>query len=168
MSKIVSFEVGENKFFDLTKQEMKGRSGYNPTTTGENKQKKLSTRVRSSLPTSLDWRTKGAVTHVKNQGACGSCWAFAAAAGAESALIIRKNATKAIDLSEQYLIECSLLSGCNGTGNLNEVMNLVLDGVPTEQSYPYDYRNTHPGICTTSNKLYIASSFIEEYQLKDE
>ena len=45
-------------------------------------------------------------------------------------------------------------------------MNLVLDGVPTDQSYPYDYRNKHPDICEKSNKLYIASSFIKGYQLK--
>ena len=70
--------------------------------------------MRVSLPTNKDWRDYGAVTQIKNQGACGSCWTFATAAYAESKLIIENIADKNIDLSQQFLLECTDDSGCNG------------------------------------------------------
>lgn len=53
-------------------------------------------------PTSFDWRSRKAITSIKDQGYCGSCWAFAAAAHAESQLIIQGRFNDSIDLSEQY------------------------------------------------------------------
>ena len=67
------------------------------------------------LPKSIDWEKNGKVTSVKNQGNCGSCWAFSTVGAIESALAIKKN--KLIDLSEQQLMDCSKdydNDSCNG------------------------------------------------------
>lgn len=100
----------------------------------------------------LDWDAKGKLTPVKNQGACGSCWAFSAAAAAESNYLIRNGQTYAsnpIDLSEQQLVDCvnaprtlvdgsSMTSGgCNG-GRSWEAMEFIYKyGVYPESKYPY-------------------------------
>jgi C1A family cysteine protease len=65
---------------------------------------------------SLDWRDKNLITSVKNQGACGCCWAFATVAYAESRLIgmNAKYTIQNTDLSEQYMLECTKNSDCTG------------------------------------------------------
>lgn len=63
----------------------------------------------------MDWTTKNAVTSIKNQGSCGCCWAFAAVAYVESKLIIAgQYTTDNIDLSEQYMLQCTKYSNCEG------------------------------------------------------
>ena len=67
----------------------------------------------SSLPDSFDWRSEGGVTPVKDQGNCGSCWAFGTVAPLESAIKIKEGITA--DLSEQWLVSCNRDGwGCNG------------------------------------------------------
>ena len=108
----------------------------------------------------LDWDAKGKLTPVKNQGACGSCWAFSAAAAAESNYLIRNGQTYAsnpIDLSEQQLVDCvnaprtlvdgsSMTSGgCYG-GRSWEAMEFIYKyGVYPESKYPY---TASDGTCT--------------------
>ncbi|KAA8533237.1 hypothetical protein F0562_033230 [Nyssa sinensis] len=66
-----------------------------------------------NLPPSIDWRKKGAVTGVKDQGKCGSCWAFSTVVGVEGINQIKTN--ELISLSEQELVDCeSDNQGCNG------------------------------------------------------
>ncbi|MBI4651762.1 hypothetical protein HY745_10860 [Candidatus Desantisbacteria bacterium] len=95
----------------------------------------------TALPASLDWRNNGGnfVTSVKQQGGCGSCWAFAATAGLESA-VLRTNNTPNIDLdlSEQVLLSCGSINDPCGGGQIWAASNFFENnGLPPETYYPY-------------------------------
>lgn len=89
-----------------------------------------------------DWRELGAVTPVKDQGNCGSCWAFAAVGSIEGADFIanqRPKNAKVRGFSEQFLVDCSRGNnqGCNG-GHMAYAFDYVIaNGIPEEKSYPY-------------------------------
>nr|GEX26339.1 vignain-like [Tanacetum cinerariifolium] len=93
----------------------------------------------SNIPDSIDWREKNAVTPVKDQGQCGSCWAFAAVAAVEGINAIRTG--QLVRLSEQQLIDCDSKgnnNGCDG-GLMEPAFNFITEhgGLATEESYPY-------------------------------
>jgi len=127
-------EVGINKFADLTATEFAAM--YNG----------MSVSVDASavhyMPSvtddTVDWRTKGAVTPIKNQGQCGSCWAFSTTGSTEGAHFLAKGAL--VSLSEQNLVDCSTAQGnegCNG-GLMTQAFEYIeIAGIDTEASYPY-------------------------------
>ena len=104
-----SVRLGVNDFADLTNDEFKEMNTFRLSN--------LSDTAATILPpadagATIDWRTKGAVTPVKNQYRCGGCWAFASVAVVESSYQI---ATKSLRvLSEQQLLDCSNQGGCEG------------------------------------------------------
>lgn len=95
------------------------------------------------LPESVDWTEEGAVTSVKDQGACGSCWAFAATASMESSKIIYGDGIES-DTSEQELVDCDTKKddGCSG-GWYDWAWDFVLEegGIASEEDYPYTARD---------------------------
>jgi KDEL-tailed cysteine endopeptidase len=127
-----SYWLTMNKFADMTTAEFSRYLGYytQPHTT-------VNPPVyQGTLPASVDWRTKGAVTPVKYQGQCASCWAFAAVGSTESAWFL-VNGTL-ISLSEQQLVDCSTAnSGCDG-GAMDLAFKYIVDnGITSESNYPY-------------------------------
>ena len=88
------------------------------------------------LPTSKDWQKKGKVTSVKDQGSCGSCWAFAVIALVEASHNIQKG--NAYNLSEQNLVDCdSGSSGCSGGYTPDAAKYVKNNGVHSESNYAY-------------------------------
>ena len=97
------------------------------------------TSVSSSLPDSVDWRTKGIVNPIKSQGQCGCCWAFSAVSSVESAAALKTNNLE--ELSEQNLLDCVYDSDtCNKGGWYTTAFDYIKSnkGIDTEDSYPYD------------------------------
>jgi C1A family cysteine protease len=96
----------------------------------------ITDEMRAAVPDSLDWSAKGATTPVKDQGQCGSCWAYSATEGIESGLFMAGGPLE--ELSEQQVISCDKTDGgCNG-GDLPTAFDYVesAGGIDTESDYP--------------------------------
>ena len=137
-----SYETGVTKFSDLTEQEFRktylnlnfGAHAFYPL-------KRVSIKRSNDAPESFDWRdVEGYVTPVKDQGSCGSCWAFSTVANLEG--LYYKGTKVSKTFSEQMLVDCDTNdSGCNGG-----LMDLAFDwlkengGIETDTDYPYKGR----------------------------
>lgn len=115
-------------------------SGALPLETAPGQTSTAQAPVTGSSPATLDWRANNGnfVTPVRDQGACGSCWAFAAAAALESRYLITSNRPgHDLNLSEQVLVSCSGAGTCNG-GYISFASDYLRDsGLPLEPCYPY-------------------------------
>ncbi|XP_031268260.1 senescence-specific cysteine protease SAG12-like [Pistacia vera] len=138
------YKLAINKFAGLTNEEFRGLyTGYKRKTSKAvttSKDTSFTHVNLTAVPASLDWRKKGAVNHVKDQGRCGCCWAFSAVAAVEGITQIKTG--KLISLSEQELVDCDTKSGnqgCEG-GLMDTAFEFIKSngGLTTEADYPYE------------------------------
>merc|ERR1711959_173218 len=144
----LGYTVGINEFADLTNAEfVRMYNGYNARAMPK---KELNVEMfdTSNLADSVDWTTKNAVTPVKNQGQCGSCWAFSTTGSTEGAYAIK---TKKLEsFSEQQLVDCAGSfgnQGCNG-GLMDDGFKYIqAKGDVDESTYSYTGKT---GSCSAS------------------
>lgn len=150
-----TWSKGHNKFSDKFPFELTHLRGLKTNSSFIKKAHLWTTHTYSkyemdNLPTSVDWRANGYVTPVKNQGQCGSCWAFSSTGSMEGA---HARATgNLVSLSEEDLVNCVQdCEGCGG-GYMTYALQWVVDhgGVDTEASYPYT-PNDGPCLFNKSN-----------------
>jgi len=156
----LSYTLGHNKFSDLTAEEFKIRihghtgkcyNGLEDPTADFPVVNPGMYMAPEDLPDSVDWTTANppVVNPIKDQGNCGSCWAFSAAGCTESQYAINKGTLNS--LSEQELVDCSngLDGGCQG-GFMDNAFMYISDnnGLALESEYEYTARN---GKCTASD-----------------
>lgn len=133
-----SYELGLNEYADLSWEEFKSRFLFSqPQDCSATGPKSVHNAVKR--PTFVDWRTKGVVTKVKNQGSCGSCWTFSTTGAVESHTAIKTGVLPY--LSESQLIDCAQNfnnHGCNG-GLPSQAFEYIhwAGGIQGEDSYPY-------------------------------
>lgn len=137
-----SYTLAVNQFADQTNKEFVAkRNGFNAASSppSDSITNLFSLNPLATLPNFINWTASGNVTPVKDQGQCGSCWAFSATGGLESVMSIKTG--KLPSLSEQNLMDCSGNYGnqaCNG-GLMTSAYKYVIanKGIDTEASYPY-------------------------------
>jgi xylem cysteine proteinase len=161
--KNLSWTMDVNQFADLTADEFKATVSTNfrrrnaTGLRGLRVQPSAYDLTRDELPTSVNWTAKGAVTPVKNQEQCGSCWAFSTTGSVEGAWFLANN--NLTSLSEQQLVDCSTAEGnqgCNG-GLMDYGFEYIVKnkGITTEEAYPYTA--TGPNTCVAAGKPVAAT-----------
>ena len=146
-AKNLTYTLGHNAFSGMSSEEFAEHMHF-----GLNREIIASSSVPSALrrgfesvvsvPASVDWRTQGAVTPVKNQKSCGSCWSFSTTGALEGIYAIKRG--NLVSFSEQQLVDCDYIRaggtslGCNG-GDMQSAMEWIgkNNGLCTEQAYPY-------------------------------
>jgi C1A family cysteine protease len=162
-----SFRMGVNKFTDLTSEEFGEQFARGLRGNGvgvEKNNKRTVTLPEAHGDATIDWRTLGAVTPVKNQAQCGSCWAFSTTGSVEGAYFLATGALRS--LSEQQLVDCSTQNkGCSG-GIMEEAFKYIEANKGIDSEIDYDYVSgdgSAPACWTEAEKRAVATidSFVD-------
>jgi len=154
-----TYTLGHNQFSGLTLAEFKTMYLSSPMPVKEGL-REVDYGTSAPHASSVDWTTKGAVTPVKDQAQCGSCWAFSTTGGLEGAFQIKTG--KLTSFSEQELVSCAASSGnqgCNG-GLMDNAFKWIKSegGLCTEASYPYSSGSGTTGTCKKGCKAVKGSA----------
>ena len=154
-----NFKLGMNRFGDLLSHEFYNQNMfYHLRPSHQTSQSLLD---ETDVVDEIDWRSKNAVTPAKNQGQCGSCWAFSTTGSLEGLNAIKTG--KLVSFSEQQLMDCSKSEGdmsCNG-GLMDYAFQYVIDGkgICTEESYPYEAQDEDT--CKVCDKVMTITGFTD-------
>jgi C1A family cysteine protease len=153
-SQDLTFTLGHNTFSDITSENFNKQmlGGYAESFHAK-REKNFNTQLSDMsdpLPDAVDWTTKGAVTPIKDQGQCGSCWAFSTVMGIEGDLFVETNTL--LSLSEQDLVSCDHNGdqGCQGGLMDNAFKWVEENGICAEADYPYVSGSGTTGLCKTT------------------
>jgi len=154
-----TYTLGMNEMGDMTHAEFKAtKMGYNKIDRSyARKMNSAGPHDNIVAPATVDWRSKGAVTPIKNQQQCGSCWAFSTTGSTEGAVQIATG--KLISLSEQQLVDCSQAQGnqgCEG-GLMDQAFQYIIsnNGITTEANYAYTAQD---GTCNSTAAAAVAAT----------
>jgi len=152
--------MGVNEFSDMTPEEFEATmlTGYRA-----DEQVPIQQMSEIAVPNAdVDWRSKGAVTPVKNQGSCGSCWAFSTVGTIEGFVTIKKS-QGLVSLSPQQLVDCDKTDhGCSGGLPTNAIAWVAKNGgLCSDQEYPYTGRG---GTCKTTCKKIAQVGGVTRYK----
>jgi len=156
-----------NKFADLSSQEFnKLFKGLKKVTISAANNVEYEGQV--SAPDNFSWVTQGAVTGIKNQQQCGSCWSFSTTGSMEGCHYLNSNPKQLVGLSEQNLMDCSDSygnEGCNG-GLMIDAMEYIIanGGIDTEASYPYTAEDGTSCKYTAANSGATEKSYVNVAQ----
>jgi len=168
-----TYTLGVNQFADMTNEEYREKMLMKKRTVTHKKHPFKLSPSTEGLPSTVDWRQKGAVTPVKNQGQCGSCWSFSTTGTIEGINQIKTG--NLVSLSEKNLMDCSYLEGnmaCNGGIPTSAMTYVILNGgIDTEESYPYSPESSDTCSYDASNKgasinLYVTVLWFDESALQ--
>nr|VZI32766.1 unnamed protein product [Spirometra erinaceieuropaei] len=151
-------EYGVTEFFHYTQSEFARIYLNQPVDLSNRPSDKITTYSSVNIPDSFDWRDKGAVSEVKNQGNCGSCWAFSATGNIEGQWFLHKG--ELLSLSEQELVDCDKKdNGCAG-GFMTTAFKAVeeLGGLETEEDYPYKADTKKCSFDRSKARVYVNGS----------
>merc|ERR1719171_3063987 len=173
-AKSLSYTVGHNEFSDMAWEDFREvYTGYKDSAKYLRRPKNvnealLDKDVQDAAPASIDWTTKNAVTPIKNQGQCGSCWAFSTVMGIEGALAVETNTL--LSLSEQDLVSCDHNGdqGCQG-GLMDNAFGWIKEnGICSEDSYPYTSGGGSTGTCKKTCTPVVTVTGHTDVPAKDE
>jgi len=166
----LSWKNGVNQFTDRKEAELKVMRGHKRSMSNEMKAKGTATKhvaTGKAIPTTVDYRNTGAVTAVKDQGGCGSCWTFAAASTIESQWYLKSG--EVTDLSTQQIasctenpLQCGGTGGCEGgTAEVAFASIITNKGITSEFEYPYVSYGGNDKKCQFVQNVTVGSTIVK-------